>query len=117
MFFVDITFNKGSESSSKGLVDKPPSSDNSSAGDSPRQRKKITSQSAYYEDDIFVDTFPVKLYNLLKSESKDVVEWLSHGESFRINDNDKFCNDIISKYFKRTYFQFFRLLLLYFLLR
>lgn len=52
---------------------------------------------------MFADTFPVKLFNLLKSENKEIIEWLDHGESFRIIDIEFFANNIIPKYFKRKY--------------
>jgi hypothetical protein len=46
-------------------------------------------------------TFPQKLFALMENESNDVVQWLSHGFSFRILDFDRFYEEIVPRYFKR----------------
>lgn len=48
--------------------------------------------------------FPQKLYDLMENEhGGSVVQWLSHGYSFRILDAEIFANEIIPKYFKRKF--------------
>lgn len=54
-------------------------------------------------DDFRKMAFPYKLYDLLETEDPDIVHWLDHGNSFRINDVHKFANITSPRYFKRKY--------------
>jgi hypothetical protein len=46
-------------------------------------------------------SFPWKLYHIIDAESDEIIEWLSHGKSFRVNDPTRFANEIVPYYFKR----------------
>lgn len=52
--------------------------------------------------------FPYKLYDMLEMEPREIVEWLPHGQSFRINDLTKFANSTSPKYFKHTKMESFQ---------
>jgi hypothetical protein len=49
-------------------------------------------------------TFPQRLFQLLNTESSEIIEWLSRGRSFRINNVDRLANEILPVYFKRKLF-------------
>jgi hypothetical protein len=46
-------------------------------------------------------SFPHKLYILLEMDSSDLIKWQSHGLCFKIEDPEKFADEIVPKYFKR----------------
>lgn len=52
-------------------------------------------------DDFKKMAFPYKLYDLLQTEDPEIVQWLEHGSSFRINDVQRFANTTSPRYFKR----------------
>lgn len=46
-------------------------------------------------------SFPAKLYNLLETSDKSIIDWLPHGKAFRVFDLDKFVDIVMPSYFKR----------------
>jgi len=44
--------------------------------------------------------FPRRLFEILSTEDKSVISWNADGKSFRINDTNLFCNDILPRYFR-----------------
>lgn len=46
-------------------------------------------------------SFPSKLFFLMDNEHGGIIHWLGHGRAFRVIDTDRFCAEIIPKYFKR----------------
>lgn len=46
-------------------------------------------------------SFPQKLFILLEIDTSGLIAWASHGMCFRIEDPDKFAEDIVPRYFKR----------------
>jgi len=49
-------------------------------------------------------SFPYKLYLLLlQNETNDSIQWHADGLSFHISNSFKFTNELVDKYFKRTY--------------
>ena len=48
-------------------------------------------------------SFPAKLYNLLETSDKSIIDWLPHGKAFRVFDLDKFVTIIMPSYFKRKF--------------
>ena len=48
------------------------------------------------------NSFPVKLYKLLH-DNKDSIDWLEHGNAFRVMDMDLFIAKALPRFFKRTY--------------
>lgn len=46
-------------------------------------------------------SFPAKLYNLLETSDKSIIDWLPNGKAFRVYDLDKFVEVIMPTYFKR----------------
>lgn len=46
-------------------------------------------------------TFPRKLYDLISSESSDIVDWAEHGLAFVVKQPDVFTQEILPKYFRR----------------
>jgi HSF-type DNA-binding len=66
--------------------------------------------------------FPQALYQLLHDATEhgfnDVIQWQSHGRSFRVLDSKRFVAEVLPKYFKQNKFQsFLRQLALYGYLR
>ena len=47
--------------------------------------------------------FPQKLYALMELEPSDIVCWTERGLSFRVVDPEKFAEEVVPKYFRRTY--------------
>jgi len=47
-------------------------------------------------------SFPQKLFILLEVDKTGLITWASHGMCFRIEDPDKFAEDIVPRYFKQT---------------
>jgi hypothetical protein len=45
--------------------------------------------------------FPARIYQMLESESEDIIQWNTNGLSFRIIDHLRFENELLQKYFKR----------------
>lgn len=45
--------------------------------------------------------FPAKIYQILESESPDIIRWQANGTAFRIVDHERFEQDILPKYFRR----------------
>lgn len=45
--------------------------------------------------------FPAKLYNLLETADKSVIDWLPTGLAFKVHDMPRFVNEILPKYFNR----------------
>ncbi len=68
--------------------------------DSGRDRKVKRQKSEHYEHEDA--SFPWKLYYLMLETSADIIDWVSHGLAFRLLDVEKFCNEIVPHYFKRT---------------
>lgn len=46
--------------------------------------------------------FPRKLYDLIESEPNELIEWSNRGDCFFIRDQDEFCAQVLSKYFRHT---------------
>lgn len=46
--------------------------------------------------------FPRKLYDLIESEPDELIEWSDNGDCFFIRDQDEFCAQVLSKYFRHT---------------
>lgn len=46
--------------------------------------------------------FPRKLYDLIADEPDYLVEWLPHGNSFVVRDQELFCSQVLPKYFRHT---------------
>jgi hypothetical protein len=46
-------------------------------------------------------SFPAKIYQILESESHQIVQWSEDGVSFRIVDSSRFEREIVPKYFRR----------------
>jgi hypothetical protein len=46
-------------------------------------------------------SFPAKIYQILESESHQIVQWSEDGVSFRIVDSGRFEREIVPKYFRR----------------
>jgi len=44
--------------------------------------------------------FPRRLFEILSTEDKSVVSWNADGKSFRIINNNLFCNDILPRYYR-----------------
>lgn len=61
------------------------------------------------QENIFKLTFPYKLYVMLKYEDEKIIRWLDSGLAFRIEDMNKFCSDLLPKYFKRQYLRYYDL--------
>jgi len=53
-------------------------------------------------------SFPAKLYNILETSDKSIVDWLPHGKAFRVFDLDKFVNITMPSYFKQSKFGSFQ---------
>lgn len=47
--------------------------------------------------------FPAKLYNLLETADKSIIDWLSTGLAFKVHDMSRFTNEVLPKYFNRKY--------------
>jgi hypothetical protein len=45
--------------------------------------------------------FPARIYQMLESESEEIIQWNTNGLSFRIIDHVRFENELLQKYFKR----------------
>ena len=45
--------------------------------------------------------FPAKLYNLLETADKSVIDWLPTGLAFKVHDMQRFTNEVLPKYFNR----------------
>lgn len=43
-----------------------------------------------------------KLYDLIADEPDYLVEWLPHGNSFVVQDQELFCSQVLPKYFRHT---------------
>ena len=63
--------------------------------------KALNNSFGVSADDFRKMAFPYKLFDLLETEDPDIVQWLDHGCSFRINDVHKFANITSPRYFKR----------------
>jgi HSF-type DNA-binding len=66
--------------------------------------------------------FPQRLHLILESATEngydDIISWLKHGRSFRVNDRERFIRSIMSQFFNQTrYSSFLRQLALYGFLR
>lgn len=55
--------------------------------------------------------FALGLFQILKTEDPSIIGWSASGKAFRITDSERFCRDIMPRFFKRELF--IRLLLLY----
>lgn len=47
--------------------------------------------------------FALGLFQILKTEDPKVIGWSRSGKAFRIGDSEKFCRDIMPRFFKREY--------------
>ena len=45
--------------------------------------------------------FALGLFQILKTEDPKVIGWSSSGKAFRIGDSEKFCKEIMPRFFKR----------------
>lgn len=50
-------------------------------------------------DSVYCD-YVRKLYDLIEAEPDWLIEWASHGEAFFIRDQDEFCEQVLTKYFR-----------------
>lgn len=68
-------------------------------------KHSVTSQTSHDEHDLesaYATSFPWKLHQLLSVEDNHTaVNWLSHGKAFRVEDPQRFSNEIVPHYFKR----------------
>ena len=48
--------------------------------------------------------FPAKLYNLLETADKSVIDWLPTGLAFKVHDMPRFTHEVLPKYFNRKKF-------------
>lgn len=48
-------------------------------------------------------TFPVKLYNIIETESSDIISWVNNGDAFKIINHTRFESEVIPKYFRRKF--------------
>jgi len=46
-------------------------------------------------------SFPSKLYNLLESTDKDIIDWLPNEKAFCVHDMQRFVTLILPQYFNR----------------
>ena len=65
-----------------------------------RHTKPSSSKKELFETS---SSFPLKLFYLLNVENTAVIEWLPHGQSFRVNDPHRFCTEVAPHYFKREF--------------
>lgn len=65
----------------------------------------VTSKTLDAENEMelsYSTSFPWKLYQLLSvEENQSAVNWLSHGKAFRVENPQRFSNEIVPHYFKR----------------
>lgn len=53
------------------------------------------------------NSFPIKLFRLLNEiNNKDSIDWLEHGNSFRVLDMNLFTTSTLPRFFKRKKFLF-----------
>ncbi|CAM9353660.1 unnamed protein product, partial [Choristocarpus tenellus] len=52
--------------------------------------------------------FAHKLYKLVDEEDPEIVDWMPDGQGFQVKDMDRFCAEIISKYFNHCKFTSFQ---------
>lgn len=45
--------------------------------------------------------FALGLFQILKTEDPTIIGWSASGKAFRIGDSEKFCKDIMPRFFKR----------------
>lgn len=50
-----------------------------------------------------MQAFALSLFQMLETESPEVIGWSSSGKTFRVGDRDKFCKEIMPKFFKREF--------------
>ncbi len=49
-------------------------------------------------------TFPQKLFQLLSTESPEIIAWMPRGLSFKVFDHGRLAEEILPHYFKRNIF-------------
>ncbi|CAM9952030.1 unnamed protein product, partial [Choristocarpus tenellus] len=52
--------------------------------------------------------FALGLFQILKTEDPSIIGWSASGRAFRISDSDRFCRDIMPRFFKQNKYSSFQ---------